>query len=125
MRSAEAHSNPASSPKTRSRGRQRREIHGRARAIHHKTDAVEPFVHPGGILAHALTDDIERDRVLGKGAAGDARENGEGVIPRQFVAREVEALVRAATGVLEDANGDRPAATATCASALVGGSADA
>jgi len=95
-------------------------------AIYHKTDAVEPFVHPGGILAHALADDIERDLVIGKGAAGDARENGEGVIPRQFVAREVAALAPAATGVLEDANGDRPdAATATCASALVGGSADA
>ena len=77
-------------------------------AIYHKTDAVEPFVHPGGILAHALADDIERDLVIGKGAAGDARENGEGVIPRQFVAREVAALAPAATGVLEDANGDRP-----------------
>jgi hypothetical protein len=31
-------------------------------AIHRKTDAVEPFVHPGGILAHALADDIGRDR---------------------------------------------------------------
>src|SRR5260370_31358308 len=31
MRSAEAHSNPASSPKTRSRGRRRRETHGGAR----------------------------------------------------------------------------------------------
>jgi hypothetical protein len=36
------------------------------------------------------------------------RENGEGVIPRELVAREVEALAREATGVLEDANGDRP-----------------
>jgi nucleoside-diphosphate-sugar epimerase len=24
-----------------------------ASAIHRKTDAIEPFVHPGGILAHA------------------------------------------------------------------------
>ena len=45
-------------------------------AIHRKTDAVEPFVHLDGILAHALADDIERDLVIGKGAAGDARENG-------------------------------------------------
>ena len=76
-------------------------------AIHRKTDAVEPFVHPNGILAHALADDIERDLVIAEGAAGDAREDGEGVIPRELVAREVEALAREATGVLEDANGDR------------------
>ncbi len=30
-------------------------------AIHRKTDAVEPFVHLDGILAHALADDIKRD----------------------------------------------------------------
>jgi hypothetical protein len=77
-------------------------------AIHGKTDAVEPFVHPDGILAHALADDIERDLVIAKRAAGDARESGEGVIPRELVAREVEALAREATGILEDANGDRP-----------------
>jgi len=41
-------------------------------AIHRKTDAVEPFVHPNGILAHALADDIERDLVIAKGAAGAA-----------------------------------------------------
>jgi len=76
-------------------------------AIHRKTDAVEPFVHPNGIIAHALADDIERDLVIAKGAAGDTREDGEGVIPRELVAREVEALAREATGVLKDANGDR------------------
>src|SRR6478672_9750520 len=76
-------------------------------AIHRKTDAVEPFVHPNGILTHALADDIERDLVIAKGAAGDTREDGEGVIPRELVAREVEALAREATGVLKDANGDR------------------
>jgi hypothetical protein len=77
-------------------------------AIHRKTDAVEPLVHLGGILAHALADDIERNLVIAKGAAGDTREDGEGVIPRELVSREVEALAREATGVLEDANGDRP-----------------
>ena len=76
-------------------------------AIHRKADAVEPFVHPNGILAHALADDIERDLVIAKGAAGDTREDGEGVIAREFVAREIEALAREATGVLKDANGDR------------------
>jgi len=77
-------------------------------AINRKADAVEPFVHPNGILAHALADDIERDLVIAKGAAGDARKICEGVIPRELVAREVEALAGEATGVLEDANGDRP-----------------
>ena len=66
-------------------------------------DALEPFVHPNGILAHALADDIERDLVIAKGAAGDAREDGQCVIPREFVAREVEALAGEATGILEDA----------------------
>src|SRR6201981_536005 len=75
-------------------------------AIHRKTDAVEPFVHLNGILAHALADDIERDLVIAKGAPGDARENGHGVIPGELVAREVKAFAGEATGVLEDANGD-------------------
>ena len=77
-------------------------------AIHRKTDAVEPFVHLDGILAYALADNIERDLVIGKVAAGDTGENGHGVIPRELVAREVETLAGEASGVLEDANGDRP-----------------
>src|SRR5712671_7592982 len=77
-------------------------------AIDRVADAIEPFVHFDPVLAHALADDIERNLVIGEGAAGDARENGDDVIPRQIVAREVEALAREATGVLEDANGDRP-----------------
>ena len=77
-------------------------------AIHRKTDAVEPFVHPDGILAHALADNIERDLVVRKRAAGDSRENGHRVIPRELVACEVETLAGEASGVLEDANGDRP-----------------
>src|SRR5260221_14081127 len=40
-------------------------------AIHRKTDVVEPFVHLDGILAHALTDNIERNLVVGEGTAGD------------------------------------------------------
>jgi len=39
-------------------------------SIHRKTNAVEPFVHLDGILTHALADDIERDLVVGEGAAG-------------------------------------------------------
>jgi len=35
-----------------------------------QTYAVEPFVHPNGIVAHALTDNIERDLVIGKAAVG-------------------------------------------------------
>src|SRR5208282_191251 len=104
----EACSNPASLPKTQSRGRRRRGTHGERGAIHRKTDAVEPFVHLDGILAHALADDIERNLVIAKRAPRDARENGHGVIPVELVSREVEALAREATGVFEDANGDRP-----------------
>ena len=77
-------------------------------AIRRIADTVQPFVHPGAILAHALADDIERDLVIGEGAAGDARENGDDVIPGKRVARQIKALAREATGVLEDANGDRP-----------------
>ena len=77
-------------------------------AIHRIADAVQPIVHLGGILTHALADDIERDLVIVKRATGNALENGEGVIPRELVAREVEALAREASRVLEEADGDRP-----------------
>src|SRR5260370_19391200 len=77
-------------------------------AIHRIADAVQPIVHLGGILTHALADDIERDLVIVKRAAGNARENGEGVIPRELIARAVAALAREATRVLEEADGDRP-----------------
>ena len=77
-------------------------------AIHCETDPVEPFVHLDAVLTHALADDIERDLVMAEGAPGDPRENGDGVITRELVAREVEALARKAICVLEDANGDRP-----------------
>src|SRR6266403_577852 len=76
--------------------------------IHRKTDAVEPFVHLDRILAHRLADDIEWDLIVRKRAAGDSRENGHRVIPRELVACEVEALAGEATGVLEDMNGNRP-----------------
>src|SRR3984957_2661597 len=76
-------------------------------AIHGKTDAVEPFVHLDGILAHALADDVERDLVIAKRPTDDTRENGEGGIPRELAAREFETLAREATGILEDANRDR------------------
>jgi hypothetical protein len=81
-------------------------------AIHRKTDAVEPFVHPNGILAHALADDIERDPVIAN--------------PRELVAREVKALPvkRPASSRTRTATAPMSAA-ATCASALVGGSAAA
>src|SRR5260221_12408059 len=78
------------------------------RAIHRKTDAVEPFVHLDGILAHALTDNLERDLIIGKVAADDPRENAHGVITSELVAREVETLPGESSGVLEDANGDCP-----------------
>src|SRR6516164_4662475 len=77
-------------------------------AIHRKTDAVEPFVHLDGILAHTLADDIEWDLVVRKRASGDARENGHRVIPSELVACEVEALAGEASGIFEDTNGNRP-----------------
>src|SRR5260370_2745203 len=76
-------------------------------ASRRNTDAVDPFVDRNGMLADALADDIERDLVIAKGAAGAVREDGQGVIPREFVAREVEALAGEATGLLEDADGER------------------
>lgn len=76
-------------------------------AIHRKTDAVEPLVHLDGILAHALANHIERDLQIAQGPASNARENGHGLVPCEFVAREVESLAGEATGVPEDANGDR------------------
>lgn len=81
---------------------------GNSRRSAPKTDAVEPFVHLDGILAHALANDIERYLVVGKGAADDARENGKGVIAREFVTGEVEPLACEAISILEDANGDCP-----------------
>src|SRR5258707_5559270 len=47
-------------------------------AIHRKTNALEPFIHLDGILAHALADDIERNLKIGEGAANDTRENAHG-----------------------------------------------
>src|ERR1700721_2539490 len=61
-------------------------------AIHRKTDAVEPFIHLDGILAHALAHHIERDLEIGKVAPGHARENAHGVISREFVASHLEPL---------------------------------
>src|SRR6267378_7528219 len=104
----EAHSNPASSPMIRSLESDIGKFTAKCRAIHRKTDAVEPFVHLNGILAHALADNIDRDLVIGKVAAGDARENAHGVITRELVARKVEPLAGEASGVLEDANGNCP-----------------
>jgi hypothetical protein len=70
-------------------------------------DAVEPFVHFDGILAHMLADDIEWDLEVGEWTTGEVRQNGDDVIASQLVAPEVEALAREPTGVLEKANGYR------------------
>jgi hypothetical protein len=77
-------------------------------AIHRKTDAIEPFVHLDSVLAHALSNGMKWDLVIAKGAPGDARENGHGLIPCEFVAREVEAFTREATGILKHTDRDRP-----------------
>jgi len=68
-----------------------RKIHGEApRDPPQNPTRSKPFVHLDGILAHALTDDIERDLIIGKVATGDPRENAHGVITCELVAREVE-----------------------------------
>src|ERR1700690_427290 len=85
-----------------------RELTAKRSAVHRIADAVQPFGHPDAVLAHALADDIDRYLVIGEGAAGDARENGDDVIPRELVACELESLAREATRALENANGDRP-----------------
>ena len=77
-------------------------------AIDRVADAVEPLVHLGAVLTHALADDVQRDLEIGERATGDAREDGDDVVARELVAREVEALAREAAWVLEDANGDGP-----------------
>src|ERR1700758_1454006 len=76
-------------------------------AIHRKTHTVEPFIHLNGVLAHALADNVERDLIIGKVASGNARENAHGLITRELVARKVETLAGEASGVLENANGNR------------------
>jgi len=42
-----------------------REVRTGLRPPPRKTDAVDPFVRPGDILAHAPGDDVERDLILG------------------------------------------------------------
>jgi hypothetical protein len=51
MRSAEAHSNPRLRSRLEVVEGDLRKFTVERGAIHRKTDAVEPFVHPGGILA--------------------------------------------------------------------------
>src|SRR5258705_2849967 len=75
-------------------------------AIHRKTDAVKPFIHLDGILAHTLADHIERDLEVAKRAPDDAREYGHGFISREIVAREVETFAGESSGIFQNANGD-------------------
>src|SRR5450755_3305489 len=76
--------------------------------IDRKTNALEPFIHLDGILAHALADDLERNLIVGERAADDTREGGHGFIPGEFISGEVETLAGEASGLLKDANSDRP-----------------
>src|SRR5258706_7045760 len=75
-------------------------------AIDRVADTVEPLVHLGGVLTHALADDVQRDLQIGERATGDPREDGDDVVARELVAPEVEALAFEAAWVLEEANGD-------------------
>jgi len=77
-------------------------------AIDREADTVEPLVHLGAVLTHALADDVQRDLEIGERATGDTREDGEDVVARELVAPEVEALACEAAWVLEEAKGDGP-----------------
>src|SRR6476661_564260 len=76
-------------------------------AIDRVADTVEPLVHLGAVLTHALSDDVQRDLEIGERATGDTGEDDANVVARELVATEVEALPREAAWILEDANGDR------------------
>ena len=43
--------------------------------IDRKADTVEPLVHLGAILTHALADDVQRDLEIGERATGDTLLN--------------------------------------------------
>src|SRR3984957_13883059 len=84
------------------------ELTAERRAIEREADTIEPFVHLGPVLTHALADDVHWDLEIGERATGDTREDGEDVVAGEFVAPEVEALARKAAWVLEEANSDGP-----------------
>src|SRR5882724_5058293 len=84
------------------------ELTAERRAIEREADTLEPLVHLGAVLTHALADDVRRNLEIGKRATGDAREDSDDVVAREFVAPEVEAFAREAPWVLEEANGDGP-----------------
>src|SRR5262249_3020720 len=49
-------------------------------AIDRVADTVEPLVHLGAVLTHALADDVQGDLEIGERATGDTREDGEEVV---------------------------------------------
>jgi hypothetical protein len=61
-------------------------------AIEREADMVEPLVHLGTVITHALADDVQRDLEIGERATGDSREDGDNVVARELVTPEVEAL---------------------------------
>jgi hypothetical protein len=77
-------------------------------AIDRVADTVEPLVHLGAVLTHALADDVQRDLEIGERATGDTRDDGDDVVARELVASEVEALASEAAWLLEEANGGGP-----------------
>ena len=77
-------------------------------AIDRVADTVEPLVHLGGVLTHALADEVQWDLEVNKPATGDTGEDGDHVVARELVAPQIEALACKAAWVLEEANGDGP-----------------
>ena len=77
-------------------------------AIHRIADAVEPIVHLGGILTHALADDIERDLVIVEGRPVTRERMARASFPVSSSLARSKRLPVKRRGVLKDANGDRP-----------------
>src|SRR6267154_846407 len=77
-------------------------------AIDRVADTVEPLVHLGTLLTHALADKIQRNLEIGERAASDTREYGHDLVAREVVACKVEALADEAAWILFESNGDGP-----------------
>jgi hypothetical protein len=84
------------------------ELTAERRAIDGVADTVEPLVHLGAVLTHALADDVQRHLEIGERATGHTGEDGDDVVARELVAPKIEAPACEAARVLEEANGDGP-----------------
>jgi hypothetical protein len=77
-------------------------------AIDREADTVEPLVHLGAVLTHALADDVQRNLEISERATGDTRKDSDDVVACELVTPEVEAPACEPAWVLEKTNGDGP-----------------